>query len=109
MAKIPSFHSQAQITTQAPARREGPGVFSDAVARETQRIGEAISAVAQRFEEARALAETTKASNIAKRNLEQLKLEAETTEDFTNTQLFTDRIARIREESSNTITLPLAQ
>ncbi len=109
MARIPEFQSEAQITTRAPATRETGGIFSSAVARETQRIGDTISRVAQRFEEARTLAETTRASNIAKRRLEELKLTASTTEDFTNTQQFTDGITKIREDASNTISLPLAR
>ena len=86
-----------------------PQQFSTAVAEETQKLGVAITAVAQKFEQARALAESTKASNNAKRRLSELALEAETTEDFNNSQQFTDRIAKIKEEVSSSMAIPSAR
>ena len=109
MAKIPQAQSQVQITRQAPAVREGPGIFSDRVAQETKKLGQTIAVIAQKFQDAAALAQATKASNAGKRQLEQLKLDAATTEDFGNVQQFTDKISKIREESANLITMPRAR
>ena len=77
MAIIPLKTGQEQITRQPLAPRQGPGVFSTAVAQASQELARTAAVVAKQFEEAQILAEKTKAGTEALRKLKELDLEAQ--------------------------------
>ncbi len=108
MAKIPTEQSTAQITTQAGRVRQGQGVFSSKVAQETQKIGDAITAVAQKFEDARALSEKAKADTEGQRRFRALQVLSETSENQ-DPAFYQNQISKIREDTSKLITQPKAR
>lgn len=114
--KIPVVKSQRQITDVAPTQRVATGLVKK-VSREAfttpsrsmQLIGATVEKVAQHFEEAQTLHETTVAKTKAIRRLRELEAEAAQTPDVFDIQTFQDRIAAIQEETSSEITLPRAR
>ncbi len=113
MAKIPTVTGTGQITRQPLAARQGAGVFSTSLAKATQESAQGAARVAQQFEEAQTLAETTNAGTVALRKTKELELEASearTIEDIAKFRTdYPNRITKIREESNKLITLPQAK
>lgn len=108
MVKIGSINTGAQITRQTPVPRISQETFTGP-AKNLQAISGTLAEVAQKFEDAKTLHETTVADTKARNMLAELKLEAQTTSDVFDVKSFQDRIAKIRNEASKGISLPRAK
>ena len=113
MAKIPLETGREQITRQPLAVRQQPGIFSTEVARASQELAKTTAAVARQFEEAQSLAERTSANTKSLRAKGELLLEAQSAKTIDDIAKFRsdypNRISKIREEATKTITLPQAK
>ncbi len=106
MAKIPRLESQAQILQ--PRSGAGPRLQSPEAGRNAQLIGESVSKLADQIQNIVVENEITKADTQARRQLKQLELEAETSDNL-DLKTYQKRIGEIRTETSKVVTLPSAR
>jgi len=98
----------SQLSTQAPAVRTQPGALSR-TAEASQGLLQKVIDVAQRFENIQTLNETTHAKTIAQQRLAELQERAMTQPDIFDKKTLTDEIAKIKSETSASISLPNAR
>jgi len=104
--KIPRLESQAQI--RQPSSAAGPRLESSEAGKNAQLIGESVSKLADQIQTIVIENEITKADTEARRQLKQLELEAETSDNL-DLKTYQKRIGEIRADTSNKITLPSAR